>query len=147
MLKTLHNLGLDSKEKIQVKGVEVAPRDVVAASLPNPATLGDRNRENVRGNAGHGAAVPGQAGRVRRAARRSRARAGATDTPPTAIWRCSTGCGNSSCVIRRRRKRRQLDEVLEALHGIGMMLMDINARLETVVDLMKGGDDEGEPDA
>ena len=29
----------------------------------------------------------------------------------------------------------------------GMMLMDISARLETVVDLMKGGDDEGEPDA
>jgi saccharopine dehydrogenase (NAD+, L-lysine-forming) len=25
-----------------VKGVEVAPRDVVAAALPNPATLGDR---------------------------------------------------------------------------------------------------------
>jgi len=28
-----------------------------------------------------------------------------------------------------------------------MMLMDISARLETVVDLMRGGDDEGEPDA
>ena len=33
------------------------------------------------------------------------------------------------------------------LHGIGMMLMDISAKLETTVDLMKGGDDEGEPDA
>ncbi|MBM2822972.1 MAG: saccharopine dehydrogenase family protein [Thermoleophilia bacterium] len=42
VLKTLHKLGLDSKEKLSVKGVEVAPRDVVAASLPNPATLGDR---------------------------------------------------------------------------------------------------------
>jgi saccharopine dehydrogenase (NAD+, L-lysine forming) len=42
VLKTLHRLGLDSKEKIRVKGVEVAPRDVVAASLPDPATLGDR---------------------------------------------------------------------------------------------------------
>jgi len=42
VLKTLHKLGLDSKERIPVKGVEVAPRDVVAASLPNPATLGDR---------------------------------------------------------------------------------------------------------
>ena len=42
VLKTLALLGLDSKEKISVKGVEVAPRDVVAASLPNPATLGDR---------------------------------------------------------------------------------------------------------
>jgi saccharopine dehydrogenase-like NADP-dependent oxidoreductase len=42
VLKTLHRLGLDSKETIPVKGVEVAPRDVVAAALPNPATLGDR---------------------------------------------------------------------------------------------------------
>ncbi len=41
-LKMLHALGLDNKEKIRVKGVEVAPRDVVAACLPNPATLGDK---------------------------------------------------------------------------------------------------------
>ncbi len=42
VLRTLHKLGLDSKERIPVKGVEVAPRDVVAAALPDPATLGDR---------------------------------------------------------------------------------------------------------
>lgn len=42
VLKTLHLLGLDSKEKIDVKGVQVAPRDVVAACLPDPAHLGDR---------------------------------------------------------------------------------------------------------
>jgi saccharopine dehydrogenase-like NADP-dependent oxidoreductase len=42
VLKTLHRLGLDAKEKIPVKGVEVAPRDVVAAALPDPMTLGDR---------------------------------------------------------------------------------------------------------
>jgi saccharopine dehydrogenase-like NADP-dependent oxidoreductase len=42
VLKTLHKLGLDSKEPIPVKGVEVAPRDVVAAALPDPATLGER---------------------------------------------------------------------------------------------------------
>jgi len=42
VLKTLHKLGLDAKAPIRVKDVEVAPRDVVAASLPNPATLGDR---------------------------------------------------------------------------------------------------------
>ena len=42
VLKTLHRLGLDSKEPIRVKGVEVAPRDVVAAALPDPATLGGR---------------------------------------------------------------------------------------------------------
>jgi len=42
VLKTLHMLGLDNKEKKKVKGVEVAPRDVVAACLPDPAHLGDR---------------------------------------------------------------------------------------------------------
>jgi saccharopine dehydrogenase-like NADP-dependent oxidoreductase len=42
VLKALRKLGLDSKEKITVKGVEVVPRDVVAAALPNPATLGER---------------------------------------------------------------------------------------------------------
>jgi saccharopine dehydrogenase-like NADP-dependent oxidoreductase len=42
VLKTLHMLGLDSKEPVRVKGVEVAPRDVVAACLPDPAHLGDR---------------------------------------------------------------------------------------------------------
>lgn len=40
VLKTLHMLGLDNKEKIKVKDVEVAPRDVVAACLPDPAHLG-----------------------------------------------------------------------------------------------------------
>ena len=42
VLKTLNKLGLDSKEPVQVRGVEVAPRDLVAAALPDPATLGDR---------------------------------------------------------------------------------------------------------
>jgi len=44
VLKTLHMLGLDRTEKLRVGGVEVAPRDVVAAALPDPATLGDRMR-------------------------------------------------------------------------------------------------------
>ena len=42
VLKTLHMLGLDNKEKINVKGVQVAPRDVVAACLPDPAHLGEK---------------------------------------------------------------------------------------------------------
>ena len=42
VLKTLHMLGLDNKEKINVKGLQVAPRDVVAACLPDPAHLGDK---------------------------------------------------------------------------------------------------------
>jgi saccharopine dehydrogenase-like NADP-dependent oxidoreductase len=39
-LKTFAYLGLDSKDKIKVGSVEVAPRDVLAAVLPNPAELG-----------------------------------------------------------------------------------------------------------
>ncbi|MBI3746540.1 MAG: saccharopine dehydrogenase NADP-binding domain-containing protein [Chloroflexi bacterium] len=42
VLKTIHKLGLDSTKKVRVGGVEVSPRDVVAACLPDPATLGDR---------------------------------------------------------------------------------------------------------
>jgi saccharopine dehydrogenase-like NADP-dependent oxidoreductase len=42
VLKTLHMIGLDNKEPIKVKGMQVAPRDVVAACLPDPAHLGDR---------------------------------------------------------------------------------------------------------
>jgi saccharopine dehydrogenase-like NADP-dependent oxidoreductase len=42
ILKVLHTLGLDSTEKVRVKGVEVSPRDVVAACLPDPATIGPR---------------------------------------------------------------------------------------------------------
>ncbi|RST08900.1 ATP-binding protein [Streptomyces sp. WAC07149] len=46
-LKTLHALGLDSTEPVTVRGadgtpVRVSPRDVVAACLPDPATLGER---------------------------------------------------------------------------------------------------------
>ncbi len=41
-LKMLHTMGLDNKNKIKVGDVEVAPRDVVAACLPNPVTLGDK---------------------------------------------------------------------------------------------------------
>lgn len=42
VLKVLNKLGLDRTDKVDVKGVQVSPRDVVAACLPDPATLGDR---------------------------------------------------------------------------------------------------------
>jgi saccharopine dehydrogenase (NAD+, L-lysine-forming) len=42
VLKTLHKLGLDSTEPVSVRGQMVAPRDLVAAALPDPATLGER---------------------------------------------------------------------------------------------------------
>ncbi|MFG2053487.1 saccharopine dehydrogenase family protein [Micromonospora sp. NPDC048930] len=44
VLKTLHKLGLDSTSPVRVGGASVSPRDIVAASLPDPATLGDRMR-------------------------------------------------------------------------------------------------------
>jgi len=44
VLKTLNKLGLDKTEPLTVKGVQVSPRDVVAAALPDPATLGDKMR-------------------------------------------------------------------------------------------------------
>jgi len=40
VLKTLHKLGLDSTVPVRVRGADVAPRDLVAAALPDPATLG-----------------------------------------------------------------------------------------------------------
>ncbi|PJJ55646.1 saccharopine dehydrogenase family protein [Compostimonas suwonensis] len=46
VLKTLHLLGLDATTPLRVRSangpVEVAPRDVVAAALPDPATIGPR---------------------------------------------------------------------------------------------------------
>ena len=46
VLKTLHALHLDSITPIRVRSahgpVEIAPRDVVAAALPDPATIGPR---------------------------------------------------------------------------------------------------------
>jgi saccharopine dehydrogenase-like NADP-dependent oxidoreductase len=41
VLRTLHKLGLDRIDPVSVRGVEVSPRDVVAACLPNPADLTD----------------------------------------------------------------------------------------------------------
>jgi len=50
VLKVLHKLGLDKTDPItvpststgQAAGVQVSPRDVVAAALPDPAALGDK---------------------------------------------------------------------------------------------------------
>jgi saccharopine dehydrogenase-like NADP-dependent oxidoreductase len=42
VLKTLNKLGLDRTDPVTVRGQSVSPRDVVAACLPDPATLGDR---------------------------------------------------------------------------------------------------------
>jgi saccharopine dehydrogenase-like NADP-dependent oxidoreductase len=42
VLQVLHKTGLDRTDTVRVRGVDVAPRDVVAAALPDPLELGDR---------------------------------------------------------------------------------------------------------
>ena len=44
VLQMLAKTGLSSTTPVRVRGVDVAPRDVVAAVLPDPASLGDRMR-------------------------------------------------------------------------------------------------------
>ena len=39
-LKTIHSLGLSKKEKVNYRGMEIAPRDFLASLLPDPATIG-----------------------------------------------------------------------------------------------------------
>ena len=85
VLKTIKMLGLDNKDPIKVKGVQVAPRDVVAACLPDPAYLGDRMfgktcagtwvKGTKDGRASPGLPLPGCRqrdlyGKIRRAGRR-----------------------------------------------------------------------------
>jgi saccharopine dehydrogenase-like NADP-dependent oxidoreductase len=40
VLQVLHKIGLDRTDPVSVRGGSVSPRDVVAACLPDPATLG-----------------------------------------------------------------------------------------------------------
>jgi saccharopine dehydrogenase (NAD+, L-lysine-forming) len=42
VLQVLNKLGLDRTEPVTVRGVQVSPRDVVAACLPDPLLLGDK---------------------------------------------------------------------------------------------------------
>jgi saccharopine dehydrogenase-like NADP-dependent oxidoreductase len=58
MLRTLHRVGVDRTEPVTVKGGTVSPRDVVAAVVPDPATLGD----SMRGRAIVGSWVKGVRG-------------------------------------------------------------------------------------
>ena len=55
ILKTINMLGLDRKETVDVQGISVSPRDLLTASLPDPATLGER----MRGKTCAGALVRG----------------------------------------------------------------------------------------
>jgi len=44
VLRTLYKTGLSATEPVRVRGVEISPRELVAAVLPDPATLGERMR-------------------------------------------------------------------------------------------------------
>ena len=55
VLQTLHKLGLDGTDPVQVRGTAVSPRDVVAAVLPDPASLG----KDMRGKTCAGSWVRG----------------------------------------------------------------------------------------
>jgi saccharopine dehydrogenase-like NADP-dependent oxidoreductase len=64
-LRVLHRTGLDSARPVRVRGVDVSPRDVVAATLPDPATLGDRMRgRTCAGTWVRGTGVDGEAREV-----------------------------------------------------------------------------------
>jgi saccharopine dehydrogenase (NAD+, L-lysine forming) len=41
-LQFLHDIGLDRVEPVRVRGVDVSRRDVVAAVVPDPITMGDK---------------------------------------------------------------------------------------------------------
>ena len=87
MLKTLHKLGLDSTRPVRVRDAEVAPRDVVAAALPDPATLGDR----MHGKTCAGTLVTGTG-----AATAARGPSTST-TSPTTSGRCASTATRRSC--------------------------------------------------
>jgi saccharopine dehydrogenase-like NADP-dependent oxidoreductase len=44
MLQVLHDVGLDATTPVKLRGGDVSPRDVMAACLPDPATIGDKMR-------------------------------------------------------------------------------------------------------
>ena len=91
VLSTLHKLGLDSTEPVSVRGTQVSPRDVVAAVLPDPATLGERmTGQDLRGHVGHAARA-----RTASPARRT------STTWSTTRPRCASTAARLSCGRRR----------------------------------------------
>ena len=87
MLETLHKLGLDNKEKVDVRGVRVAPRDVVAAVLPDPAFLGaGMTGKTCAGTWVTGVGTDGEPARGLHLPRRRLRRAWATDQTQAVTW-------------------------------------------------------------
>ena len=113
-LKTIHALGMDRTDKVSVKGVEVAPRDVLAAIMPDPISLGDK----FRGRAVVGTWVPGTKDGAPRetfayqmadaedigadtASRWSVGRPGSTRSSRWSCWRTAPGPAPASWAPRR----------------------------------------------
>lgn len=97
-LRTIHALGMDRTDRVRVKGVEVAPRDVLAAITPT------RSRSATRWLVGRlwapGASAPGTAHRARSSATSSRTRrrpGAATASRSSAGRRASTRFSPWSC--------------------------------------------------
>ena len=118
ILKMLHTLGLDSTEPVSVRGTQVSPRDVVAACLPDPASLGPlMTRQDLRRHLGSrprpqrraagGLPLPGRGQRavharvgppVRRLADRA-----TTRWPQWSCWPAASGRARASSGPRRSR--------------------------------------------
>jgi hypothetical protein len=45
-------------------------------------------------------------------------------------------------ILRKPKPESTLDDVVEVLHGIGQIVMSIDARLDGIVDILGGEDDE-----
>lgn len=50
--------------------------------------------------------------------------------------------GSHHLVVAWRRQRATLDDVVELLQGIGIILMDIDAKLEAIIRHVRGDEDE-----
>jgi hypothetical protein len=87
VLSVLHKLGLDRTDPCASAGSRSAPRDVVAACLPDPATLGRPDeRQDLRRHVGQG--------HRQRTASRARCTSTTSSTTPT---RCATTARRPSC--------------------------------------------------
>ena len=115
VLSVLHKIGLDSTEKVRVGGVEVSPRDVVAACLPGPGhPRRQDDRQDLRRDLGDAGARTARrarctsttwsttSGRWRSTARRRwSGRPRSTRSSRWSCWRPGVD-GRRACSARRR---------------------------------------------
>jgi hypothetical protein len=120
VLRTLHKLGLDSTEPSTCAAARSRPRDVVAAALPDPATLGDRMRgETCAGTLVTGTGKDGSRARVylyhvadneqtmrEYGARRSSGRRRSTRSSRSSCWPRHV-VGRRACSVPRPSPRRR----------------------------------------